>query len=218
LDSVIGWPLDERVRDRFVAEMRGNPLALLELPRELTPAQLAGGFRLPDAPGLSGRIERSFRRRIEELPAETRGLLLVAAAEPVGDPTLLWRAAHILGFDLEAAAAAEVAGLVEFGTRVRFRHPLVRSAVYRAASLADRRSAHRALAEATDPDVDPDRRRPRRAAAWRRARWSGRICASAARPWRAPAARAACRRRRSTRRSAAAAPAGAARRTRTRCP
>jgi hypothetical protein len=163
LDSVISWPLDERVRDRLVAETRGNPLALLELPRGLTPAQLAGGFGVPDAPGLSGRIERSFRRRIEDLPSETRGLLLVAAAEPVGDPMLLWRAADTLGFGVEAAAPAEGAGLVEFGARVRFRHPLVRSAVYRAASLADRRSAHRALADATDPDIDPDRR------AWHRA-------------------------------------------------
>ena len=163
LASVITGPLDERVRDRIVAETRGNPLALLELPRGLTPAELAGGFGLPDAPALSGRIEESFRRRLTPLPPATRLLLLVAAAEPVGDPVLVWRAAERLGVGVEAAAPAEAAGLVEFGGRVRFRHPLVRSAVYRAASPEARQRVHRALAEATDPDLDPDRR------AWHRA-------------------------------------------------
>ena len=163
LASVIPGPLDERVRDRIVAETRGNPLALLELPRGVTPAELAGGFGLPDALPLSGRIEESFRRRLEALPADTRRLLLVAAAEPVGEPVLVWRAAERLGIGAEAAAPAATAGLLEFGARVRFRHPLVRSAVYRAASLEDRQGVHRALAEATDPEVDPDRR------AWHRA-------------------------------------------------
>jgi DNA-binding CsgD family transcriptional regulator len=163
LGSVIPGPLDEPVRERIVAETRGNPLALLELPRGLTPAQLAGGFGLPDALPLSGRIEESFRRRLEGLPAETQRLLLVAAAEPVGEPVLVWHAAEQLGIEVEDAAPAAAAGLLEFGARVRFRHPLVRSAVYRAASAEERQSVHRALAEATDPDVDPDRR------AWHRA-------------------------------------------------
>ena len=158
LGSVLPGPLDERVRDRIVAETRGNPLALLELPRGLTPAELAGGFGLPDAPALSGRIEESFRRQLAALPAATRRLLLVAAAEPVGEPVLLWHAAEQLGVGVEAAGPAAEAGLCEFGARVRFRHPLVRSAVYRAASPEDQRSAHGALAEATDPELDPDRR------------------------------------------------------------
>jgi DNA-binding CsgD family transcriptional regulator len=163
LGSVIRGPLDERVRDRIVAETRGNPLALLELPRGLTPAELAGGFALPHAQGVPGRIEDTFQRRFALLPAQTRRLLLVAAADPVGEPVLVWRAAERLGIGVEAADAAESEGLVEFGARVTFRHPLVRSAVYRAASGQERREAHRALAEATDPQADPDRR------AWHRA-------------------------------------------------
>jgi DNA-binding CsgD family transcriptional regulator len=164
LGSALQGPLDERVRDRIVAETRGNPLALLEWPRGVTAAELAGGFGLPDALPLSGRIEESFRRRLEALPPESQRLLLVAAAEPVGEPALVWRAAERLGVEVEAAAAsAAAAGLLEFGARVRFRHPLVRSAVYRAASLQERQEAHRALAEATDREVDPDRR------AWHRA-------------------------------------------------
>ncbi len=156
LGSALRVPLDERVRERIVAETRGNPLALLELPRGLTPAELAGGFGLPDAPGLSGRIEDSFRRRLAGLPAETQRLLLVAAAEPVGDPVLVWRAAGRLGIGVQAAADTD--GLLTIGARVTFRHPLVRSAVYRAASPEDRQAVHRALADATDPEVDPDRR------------------------------------------------------------
>ena len=156
LGSVVRVPLDERVRERLVAETRGNPLALLELPRGLTPAELAGGFGLSDAPGLSGRIEDSFQRRFAGLSAETRRLLLVAAAEPVGDPVLVWRAAGRLG--IEVPAAAETDGLLAIGARVTFRHPLVRSAVYRAASLQERQVVHRALADATDRAVDPDRR------------------------------------------------------------
>ena len=160
----LAGPLDERVRDRIVAETRGNPLALLELPRGLTPAQLAGGFGLPDALPLSGQIEESFRRRLEALPVESRRLLLVAAAEPIGDRGLIWRAAERLDVAVGAAAAPAVAaGLLAFDAHVRFRHPLVRSAVYRAASPEERQRAHRALAEATDPGVDPDRR------AWHRA-------------------------------------------------
>jgi DNA-binding CsgD family transcriptional regulator len=162
LDSMLTGPLDERVRDRFVAETHGNPLALLELPQAVTPSEAAGGFGLPSLP-LSGRIEESFGRRLEALPAATRRLLLVAAAEPIGEPVLLWRAAELLGIEPDAAAPATAAALLELGARVRFRHPLVRSAVYRAASLAERQTAHRALADATDLEVDPDRR------AWHRA-------------------------------------------------
>ena len=163
LDSVLAGPLDERVRDRLIAETRGNPLALLELPRGLPPAELAGGFGLPGAAPISGRIEEMFRRRVEALPTETRRLLLVAAADPTGDPGLVWRAAGRLGIGAEAAAPATGAGLVEFGAWVRFRHPLVRSAAYQSSSGQERRDVHGALAEVTDPQVDPDRR------AWHRA-------------------------------------------------
>ena len=158
LDSAVTGPLDERVRDRIVAEARGNPRALLELARGLTPEELAGGFGLPGAPAPSSRIEESFRRRLTPLPPQTRLLLLVAAAEPLRDPVLVWRAAGQLGIQVAAAAAAAAAGLIESGGQVRFRHPLARSAVYRAASPEERQSVHRALAEATDPDADPDRR------------------------------------------------------------
>jgi DNA-binding CsgD family transcriptional regulator len=163
LESVLAGPLDERMRDRFVAETRGNPLALVELPRGLTPAQLAGGFALPGAIPLSGRIEASFQRRLDALPADTRRLLQLAAADPAGDPVLLWRAAQRLAIGNQAAGPAAEAGLLEIGARVLFRHPLVRSAAYRSASLQERQAVHRALAEATDPRLDPDRR------AWHRA-------------------------------------------------
>jgi DNA-binding CsgD family transcriptional regulator len=158
LDSAVRFRLDEGVRDRIVAETRGNPLALLELPRGLTPTELAGGFGLPETHVLTGRIERSFVSRLEALPEETRGLLLAAAAEPVGDPVLLWRAAEQLGIEQGAVDAAEREGLVAIGERVIFRHPLVRSAVYGSAAAPECRSVHLALAEATDRDADPDRR------------------------------------------------------------
>jgi DNA-binding CsgD family transcriptional regulator/tetratricopeptide (TPR) repeat protein len=158
LATVVTGPLDDRVRDRIVAETRGNPLALLELPRGLTLAELAGGFGLSDGPALSGRIEQSFRERLAPLPAPTRLLLLVAAAEPVGDPVLVWRAAAELGIGPNAAAPLAGAGLIDFGAQVRFSHPLVRSAVKAAAAPEERHRVHRALAEATDADVDPDRR------------------------------------------------------------
>jgi DNA-binding CsgD family transcriptional regulator len=158
LATVIRWPLDERVRDRIVAETHGNPLALLELPRGLTPAQLAGGFGLPSVAALPSRIEESFARRLAPLPAATRRLLLLAAAEPLGDSALLLRAADPLGIKAEAADAAEAEGLVEFCVQVTFRHPLVRSAIYRSASPQQRREVHQALAEATDAQLDPDRR------------------------------------------------------------
>jgi DNA-binding CsgD family transcriptional regulator len=158
LETVLTGPLDERLRDRIVAETRGNPLALLELPRGRSPTELAGGFALPEGPALSGRIEESFRERLAGLPPPTRLLLLVAAAEPVGDPLLVWEAAATLGLDADAAAPAKATGLVELGAQVRFAHPLVRSAVYRAAAPVDRQRVHRALAEATDAQFDPDRR------------------------------------------------------------
>jgi DNA-binding CsgD family transcriptional regulator/tetratricopeptide (TPR) repeat protein len=162
LESVVPGPLDAGVRDRIVAETRGNPLALLELPRGLT-VGLAGGFALPDAANVPGQIEDAYGQRIAELPGATRRLMLLAAADAVGDATLLWRAAAAAGVDRGAAEPAAQARLLEIGARVRFRHPLVRSAVYRAASLPERRAAHEALASATDPETDPDRR------AWHRA-------------------------------------------------
>ncbi len=163
LESVLPGPLDPRVRDLIVAETGGNPLALLELPRGLAPAELAGGFGLPGAVPLAGRIEDSFRRQLEAVPDQTRRLLLLAAADPSGDASLVWRAAGRLGIPAQAAGPAVAARLVEFGAWARFRHPLLRSAAYRSAPLPDRREAHRVLAEATDPLVDPDRR------AWHRA-------------------------------------------------
>jgi DNA-binding CsgD family transcriptional regulator len=163
LDAATPGRLDERVRDRVVAESNGNPLALLELPKGLTAAELAGGFGRPDARPVASRIEQSFLRRVRAFPLETQRLLLAAAAEPVGDVTLLWRAAEVLGIGADAAAPAEADGLIELGARVRFRHPLARSAAYRAAVVRERQEIHRALAEVTDRSADPDRR------AWHRA-------------------------------------------------
>ena len=163
LDATIPGPLDEQVKARILDETRGNPLALMELPRGLTPAELAGGFGLPDARPLTSRIEQSFLQRVETLPRDTQLLLLTAAAEPLGDVSLLWRAAERLGIGTEAGWPAEAAGLIELGARVRFPHPLVRSAVYRASDPSDRRDVRRALADSTDPVLDPDRR------AWHRA-------------------------------------------------
>ena len=157
LGSAVRVRLDERVRDRIIAETRGNPLALLELPRGLTATQLAGGFGMPGAHALSNRIEENYIRRLTSLTDHARRLLLIAAAEPLGDPLLLLRAAERLELempDLEAATD----GFMAVGERVTFRHPLVRSAVYRSASGAERRTAHLALAESTNRDVDPDRR------------------------------------------------------------
>jgi DNA-binding CsgD family transcriptional regulator len=158
LTSVVPGRLDQRVADQLVAEARGNPLALLELPRGLAPAELAGGFGLPDALPLQGRIEDRFLQRLEALPADTRLLLLVAASDPTGDPALTWRAAAGLGLTDATLAPLAGADLIEIEARVRFRHPLVRSAVYRAAAPDERRRVRAALAEATDPRVDPDRR------------------------------------------------------------
>ena len=163
LESALAGPLDARVRDLIIAETRGNPLALLELPRGLAPAELAGGFGLPGAAPLTGRIEDSCRRQMDALPNQTRRLLRLAAADPSGDRALVWRAAGLLSIPVQAGAPAVEAGLVEFAGRVRFRHPLVRSAVYRSASFSDRQQMHAALAEVTDLRADPDRR------AWHRA-------------------------------------------------
>jgi DNA-binding CsgD family transcriptional regulator len=163
LASAIRRPLDERVRERFIAEARGNPLALLELPQGLTPVELPGAFGVTAAPGLMRRLEDGFRQRLVGLPETTRRLLLIAAAEPTGDPVLVWRAAGQAGIGMEAAAPAQAEGLLTIGARVTFRHPLVRSGAYRSASPEERRAAHRALADATDPQADPDRR------AWHRA-------------------------------------------------
>jgi DNA-binding CsgD family transcriptional regulator len=164
LAATIPGLLDPRVRDRLLGEAGGNPLALLELPRGGQPIAVAGGFGLPVEMPLTSRIEQGFVDQLTPLPAETRRLLLLAAAEPVGDVPLLWRAAERLGIGPEAAEPAEAAGLVEIGARVRFRHPLVRSAAYRAAPASERREVHRSLADATDARLDPDRR------AWHRAR------------------------------------------------
>ena len=158
LASVITAPMDERVCERILAETRGNPLALIELPHGLSPGTLAGGFGLPRDGALPARIEASFQRRVEQLPAATRRLLLLASADPTGDPALLVRSAAELGLPIEKLAAAEAGGLLEIGSQVAFRHPLLRSAIYGAAPSGERRAMHRALAAATDSEIDPDRR------------------------------------------------------------
>ena len=163
LATVTSGPLDESVRARIIEETHGNPLALLELCRGLGAAELAGGFALPDAGDLPGRIEAQYLERLGELPEQAQRLVLLAAADPVGDAAVILRGAHVLGLDIAGINPAAHAGLLEFGVNVRFRHPLVRSAVYRAAAAEDRRAAHAALAAVTDPGVDPDRR------AWHRA-------------------------------------------------
>jgi DNA-binding CsgD family transcriptional regulator len=163
LATVTSVPLDDRVRDRIVEETGGNPLALLELYDGMNPAELAGGFALPDTVDVPRRIENQYAERLAELPGEVRQLVLLAAADPVGDTALILRAAQVLGLNMSAMDAAAATGLLGFGANVRFRHPLVRSAAYRAADVKDRRAAHEALAAVTDPGADPDRR------AWHRA-------------------------------------------------
>jgi len=163
LASVLPQWVDQKVIDKIVAETAGNPLALLELPRGMTPAELAGGPGFAGTAGLPGRIEESFRRRLELLPEPTRRLVLLAAADRAGDAALLWRACALAGIDPVAAGPAEDAGLVQVGARVRFFHPLVRSAVFRAASAQERRAAHAVLAAAIDAAAHPGRR------AWHRA-------------------------------------------------
>jgi hypothetical protein len=158
LESSLVGRVEPRFESQFLAESRGNPLALLELLRGVSLAELAGGFGLPGAMPLSERLEESFRHRLDSLPLDTRRLLLIAAAEPTGMPALLWRAAERLRIPAEAAAPAMDESLVEIGVRVLFRHPLVRSAVYQSASHSDLLEVHGALALATDRDTDPDRR------------------------------------------------------------
>jgi DNA-binding CsgD family transcriptional regulator len=164
LAGTVPGRLDDRVRDRIIAETRANPLALLELPGRMSAAELAGGFELPTAAAdLPAHLEDHYVRRVDELPEETQRLLLLAAADPLGDATLVWRAGRQLGLETGALAPAEDAELIEIGSDVRFRHPLVRSAVYRAASADSRQRVHEALAEVSDPQADADRR------AWHRA-------------------------------------------------
>ena len=151
-------PADERVIDRIIAEARGIPLALLELPSGLTSSQLAGGYGLPGSELLPASVEDAYARSLRALPTDVRRFLVIAAAEPIGDPILLWRAAETVGIHVGATALAPASGLVQFGTRIQFRHPLVRSAVYGSASADDRRLAHAALAAVTDPIADPDHR------------------------------------------------------------
>jgi DNA-binding CsgD family transcriptional regulator len=162
LRSAVQFRLDEQVGDGIVAETRGNPLALLELPRGLTPTELVG-FGTRAAAPVPDTVEESFRRRLDTLPDDARRLLLVAAADPLGEPVLVWRAAALLGITADAAGPAAEAGLCEFGDRVRFRHPLVRAAAYAVGSSDERRRAHAAIADVTDAATDPDRR------AWHRA-------------------------------------------------
>jgi DNA-binding CsgD family transcriptional regulator len=158
LESAIAGRLDASVRDRIVAEARGNPLALLELPRAWTPAAIAGGFGSPGGTSVSSRIEESFRRRLTPLPDDTRRLLLLAAADPVGDPGTIWAAADRMGIPADAASAAVAAGLLDPGHELRFRHPVVRTVVYQDAPIDDRRLVHGSLADVTDAEADPDRR------------------------------------------------------------
>jgi DNA-binding CsgD family transcriptional regulator/tetratricopeptide (TPR) repeat protein len=158
LESVMFGGIDPRVRDRIVAETRGVPLAILEVPRTVSATELAGGFWISGKRNSTAAIEEGFVQRIKALPAQTQTLLLVAAAEPVGDAALFLSAAGRLGIPVDALAPAEAAGVIEFGPRMRFHHPLMRSAAYRAADLTERRAIHRVLADATDPEVDPDRR------------------------------------------------------------
>jgi DNA-binding CsgD family transcriptional regulator len=162
LATVVPGRLDPRVCDRIVAETSGNPLAMLELPRGMSPAELAAGFGLPPAGGAAAGVESHYAGRLRTLPAPTRRLMLLAACEGTGDVTTIWRAAARLGIGFDAARA-EADGLFEAGAQIRFRHSLVRSAVYRSASVAERRAAHEALAQAIDAATDPDRR------AWHRA-------------------------------------------------
>jgi DNA-binding CsgD family transcriptional regulator len=165
LENLIG-PLDVAICDQIVGESHGNPLAILEFPRTWSAAELAGGFGLPETAPMAGRIEETYVRRLQGLPADTQLLVLAATAEPVGDPILLHTAAKTLEIDMTALDAAVDAGLLTVGRRVQFTHPLVRSSTYRSAASHDRHRVHRALADATDPDTDPDRR------AWHLARSS----------------------------------------------
>jgi DNA-binding NarL/FixJ family response regulator len=163
LSRAVPGRLDDRVRDRIIAETGANPLALLELTRSMSTAERAGGYLLPPTGGLADQVEAQYLRRLRELPEATQRLILVAAADPVGEPTLVWRAAERLSIDATALAPAAAAGLLHIDDRVRFRHTLVRSAAYRAASPDDLQRVHEALADVSHPELDADRR------AWHRA-------------------------------------------------
>ena len=158
LTAAVPGHLDKRVRDRIVAETGGNPLGLLELARGMSEAELAGGFAGPPSASLPGRLQDHYLQRVRALPEPTQRLMLLAAADPTGDATLLWRAAPTLGLGRDAAVAADADQLLQIGPQVRFRHPLVRSAAYTAGSPEDRRAAHLTLAAATDAQTDPERR------------------------------------------------------------
>lgn len=163
LESALPGRLDAAVRDRIIAEARGNPLALLAIPKGLSAVDLAGGYQRPDKRPVIAEIEEHYQRTLQALPAESRQFLVLAASEPVGDPTLLVRAMAHLGLAPSVVTPAEEAGLITIDTRVQFHHPLARSVAYRSGGVEERRAAHSALAASTDPDVDPDRR------AWHRA-------------------------------------------------
>jgi len=158
LEVAVPGHLDERVRDRIVAETGGNPLGLLELPRGMSASELAGGYAIPSSQPLSSLLHDSYVRRVRALPRPAQRLMLVAAADPTGDATLLWRASHALSVARDAAGPADREQLLEIDSQVHFRHPLVRSAAYAAATDEDRRAVHLALAKATDAERDPERR------------------------------------------------------------
>jgi hypothetical protein len=162
LTAAVPGHLDERVRARIIAETGGNPLGLLELARGMSEAERAGGFAGPPVAALPGslqdRLREHYLRRVQVLPEPAQQLMLLAAADPTGDATLLWRAAQRLGLGPEASAAADAEQLLSIGSGVRFCHPLVRSAAYVAGSAEDRRAAHLTLAAATDAQADPERR------------------------------------------------------------
>ncbi len=163
LSRAVPGPLDDRVRDRIIAETEGNPLALIELSQTMSRSERAGGFAPPAGGDLPSQLQEQYLRRISALPTATQRLMLLAAAEPLGDAALLWRAAERLSLDPGALVPATEAGLLDIDDRVRFHHPLVRSAVYRAASPDERRRVHHALADVSDPELAPERR------AWHRA-------------------------------------------------
>jgi hypothetical protein len=158
LATSAGAQVDRQVSWRIAADTAGNPLALVELAAELTAAELSGAEPLDWPLRFGGRLEELYRSQVRTLPGDTQTLLLLAAADPTGEPALIWNAARNLGIDPEAGEAAGVERLVSWEPRVRFRHPLIRSATYYAALAAARRGAHQALAAVTDPEVDPDRR------------------------------------------------------------
>jgi DNA-binding CsgD family transcriptional regulator len=163
LASAVASRVERGVSERVIAQTGGNPLGLIELGGELSREQLAGDSSLPELLPVGAILRARYLRQIRRMPGETQVLLLAAAADPTGDPALLWRAGEFLGFGVRAAAPAEAEELLRFSPLVRFRHPLIRSAVYHGAALAERVRVHEALARATDPQAAADLR------AWHRA-------------------------------------------------